>query len=77
MLTEEEVMDRAFRAWSRSGDCQDQPANTSGVVVGDDGRWFAELHNCKGTLAVYEVDDDHNRLRRLHEDDWPPCCVEL
>ena len=63
---EDDVIRRAFAAWFRGGG-RDQPANTSSVQE-HGGKFYVELHNVNGTLAVYRVRND-GVLKRLKR--WP------
>jgi hypothetical protein len=63
---------RAFTAYFRTSQAHhlgvtDQPANTAGVVH-HDGKTYVELHNARGTLAVYRVRTS-GALKRLKR--WP------
>lgn len=67
-LEEEEYVRRAIAAWFRSGGPgQSMPANTSSVQE-HEGKFYVELHNVNGTLAVYRIRRD-NILKRLKR--WP------
>jgi hypothetical protein len=68
LLQDEEYVRRAIAAWFRGGGPgQPMPANTSSVVE-HDGKFYVELHNVNGTLAVYRIRND-GILKRLKR--WP------
>jgi len=65
---EEDYVRRAIAAWFRSGGPgQPMPANSSSVQD-HDGKFYVELHNGNGTLAVYRIRTD-GILKRLKR--WP------
>lgn len=67
-LEDEEYVRRAIAAYFRSsGPGQPMPANTSSVVEHED-KFYVELHNVNGTLAVYRIRND-GILKRLKR--WP------
>jgi hypothetical protein len=67
-MDDEALTRRAFAAYFRSGgEYALRPANTSGVVE-HKGKWYVELHNCTGTLAVYRIRNG-GFLKRLRR--WP------
>lgn len=68
---EDEIVQRATRAWCRDG-ANDQPSNASLVRV-INGMHYAVLHNTRGVLGVYRI---HRvgagaRLEALPQDAWP------
>jgi hypothetical protein len=68
LLEDEEYVRRAIAAWFRGGGPgQSMPANTSSVVEYD-GKFYVELHNVNGILAVYRIRND-GILKRLKR--WP------
>ena len=64
---EEDVLRRAFAAWFRRGANVAIPANTSSVAE-HEGKFYVELHNVNGTLAVYRIRND-GMLKKLRR--WP------
>jgi hypothetical protein len=67
-LEEGEYVRRAMAAFLRSSSYGvPMPANTSGVVE-HGGKFYVELHNVNGTLAVYRIRND-GILKRLKR--WP------
>jgi hypothetical protein len=61
-LTDQELMDRAYRAYFRRGDNMDQPSSGSEIEVLNNTK-HAVLRNCNGVLAVYKIGT--KRLRAL------------
>jgi hypothetical protein len=66
-LEDEEYIRRAIAAWLRGGSGRPMPANTSSVEEYN-GKFYVELHNFNGTLAVYRIRND-GVLKRLKR--WP------
>ncbi len=63
-----EMVRRAMAAWFRTGGPNAPiPANTSSVEE-HDGKFYVELHNVNGTLAVYRIRND-GILKRMKR--WP------
>jgi len=76
MLDDQQLTERAFKAYFRGADPRnlpDQPSNASGVEEAD-GKTYVHLFNVNGTLAVYRVVEPKSadpRLRRVEPDKWP------
>lgn len=75
MPTTEPLLRRALAAYYRaakkvhpSAQAQ-QPSKDSGVVHLD-GKTLVHLVNVRGTLAVYDLNND--RIRALQQKHWPP-----
>ena len=71
---EQEYVRRAIAAWFSSGGT-DMPSNSSSVQEYKD-RYYVELHNENGTMAVYRIRND-GILKAMKR--WPPeveCTLE-
>jgi hypothetical protein len=66
-LPDEEYVRRAMAAFLRTDTGAPFPASTSSVQE-HDGKFYVELHNVNGTLAVYRIRND-GILKRMKR--WP------
>jgi len=74
MLTEEELTQRAIRAYSSRLLCElgvtaQYPSNASGIEK-HGGKEYVVLRNVNGVLAVYEIRANET-IRCVDEDNWP------